>query len=134
MTFQNAVDKQQLLRHVKQTVEYIDLVFTNHNILRTLQPILTALHTKESQHHVLFFLAVKLDYHPRTNFFTGNWSPNLLQEAPETLKGENAFCFYWQELSKKLHISNCQISLSCDVLSAFLQNIYKRKVCYVLIK
>ena len=41
--FHNAADKQQLSRHVKQTVEYIDL-FSPSTILRTSQPILTALH------------------------------------------------------------------------------------------
>jgi len=53
-TFHNVADKEQLSRHVKQTVEYIDL-FSPTTILRTLQPILTALHARENHHHVLFF-------------------------------------------------------------------------------
>lgn len=44
--FHNAADKQQLSRNVKQTVEYIDL-FSPFTILRTSQPISTALHAKE---------------------------------------------------------------------------------------
>ena len=51
-TFHNAADKQQLSRHVKQTVEYIDL-FSPSTILRTSQHILTALHAKENHHHLL---------------------------------------------------------------------------------
>lgn len=46
-TFHNAADKQQLSRHVKQTVEYIDL-FSPTTILRTSQPTLTALHAKKT--------------------------------------------------------------------------------------
>ena len=46
-TFHNAADKQQLSRHVKQTVEYIDLFYPT-TLLRNSQPTLTALHARES--------------------------------------------------------------------------------------
>lgn len=87
-TFHNAADKQQLSRHVKQTVEYIDL-FSPTTILRTSQPTLTALNAKQNHHHVLLF-ARKLDF-LRSSFFSGKWSPTSLQEAIERLKVENAF-------------------------------------------
>ena len=131
-TFHNVADKEQLSRHVKQTVEYIDL-FSPTTILRTLQPILTALHARENHHHVLFF-ARKLDYYLRTQFFTGKWSPFSLQAALEKLKGESALCFYWRELLQKLHCSNPQISLSCDVLSGFVRKFSKRRCVTYLAK
>ena len=131
-TFHNAADKQQLSRHVKQTVEYIDL-FSPSTILRTSQPILTALHAKENHHHVLSF-ARKLDYYLRRTFFTGQWSSTSLQEALEKLKSESALCFYWRELLQQLHISNSQIILSCDVLSAFVQKFTKRRCVTYLAK
>ena len=53
-TFHNVADKQQLLRHVKQTVEYIDL-FSPTTIIRTSQPILTALYARENHHRVTIF-------------------------------------------------------------------------------
>lgn len=91
-TFHNAAEKQQLSRHVKQTVEYIDL-FSPTTIIRTSQPILTALYARENHHHVLLF-SRKLDYNLRTNFFNGNWSPTSLQEALNKLKGDTALCLY----------------------------------------
>ena len=71
-TFHNAADKQQLsrVRHVKQTVEYIDL-FLPTTILRTSQPTLTSLHAKQNHHHVLLF-ARKLDFFLRSSFFLAN--------------------------------------------------------------
>lgn len=131
-TFHNAADKQQLSRHVKQTVEYIDL-FSPTTILRTSQPILTAMYARQNHHHVLLF-SRKLDYHLRTNFFTGNWSPNSLQEALTKLKGDSALCFYWRELLHELHISNSLISLSCNVLSTFVRKFTKRRCVTYLAK
>ncbi|KAL9951170.1 hypothetical protein ACROYT_G043787 [Oculina patagonica] len=130
--FHNAADKQQLSRHVKQTVEYIDL-FSPSTILRTSQPILTALHAKENHHSVLLF-ARKIDFYLRTSFFTGNWSPVSLQEAVEKLKGEKALFFYWRELLHELNISNALISISCDVLSAFVRKFTKRRCVTYLAK
>ena len=108
-TFHNAADKQQLSRHVKQTVEYIAL-FSPTTLLRTSQPTLTAFHAKENHPHVLLF-ARKLDYFIRSSFFTGNWSPTSLQKTIKKLKEENALCFYWKELLQKLKISSSQIIL-----------------------
>ena len=114
-TFHNAADERQLSRHVKQTVEYIDLLPPT-TLLRTSQPTLTALHARENHPHVLLF-ARKLDYFIRSSFFTGNWSPTSLQKAIEKLKEENALCFYWKELLQKLNISSSQIISSCQVPS-----------------
>ena len=69
--FHDAADKLQLSRHVKQTVECMDL-FSPTTILQTSQPILTA-HAKENHQHVPLF-ARRLDSYLRTNLFTGNWS------------------------------------------------------------
>jgi len=74
----------------------------------------------------------KLDYHLRTKFFTGNWSPASLQEALTKLKGDSPLCFYWRELMQQLHISNSLITLSCNVLSAFVRKFTKcRRVTYL---
>jgi len=70
----------------------------------------------------------------RTNFFTGNSSPNSLQEALTKLKGDSALCFYWRELLQELHISNSLISLSCNVLSAFVRKFTKRRCVTYLAK
>lgn len=48
----NAVDKQQLSSHVKQSVEYIDL-FSPTTLLRISQPTPMALHARENGLHVL---------------------------------------------------------------------------------
>ena len=75
-TFHDAADKQQLSRHVKQTIDHIDL-FSPATILQTCQPILTVLHANKNHQHVLLF-ARKLDYHLRTKSFTENCSNNPL--------------------------------------------------------
>ena len=131
-TFHNAADKQQLSRHVKQTVEYIDL-FSPTTLFRTSQPTLTALHARENHPHVLLF-ARKLDDFIRYSFFSGNWSPTSLQKAIEKLKKENALCFYWKELLQKLNISSSQINSSCQVLSTFVRKFTKRRCVTYLAK
>ena len=51
-TFHNSADKQQLSRHVKQSVEYINL-FSPTKLLGISQPTPTALHARENHLHVL---------------------------------------------------------------------------------
>ena len=87
--FHDAAEKMQISRHVKQTVEYIDL-FSPTTVLQTFQPLLTALHASENHRHVALF-ARKLDFFLRTHFFTGNWSYASLQEAIKKIKSEKAF-------------------------------------------
>ena len=58
--FHDAAEKMQISRHVKQTVEYIDL-FSPTTVLQTFQPLLTALHASENHRHVALF-ARKLDF------------------------------------------------------------------------
>ena len=84
----------------------------------------TALHAKENHHFVLLF-ARKIDFYLRKSFFTGNWSSVSLQEAVEKLKGEKALFFYWRELLQSLNVSKALISISCDVLSAFVRKFTK---------
>lgn len=131
-TFHNAADKQQLSRHVKQTVEYIDL-FSPTTILRTSQPTLTALDAKQNHHHVLLF-ARKLDFFLRSSFFSGKWSPRELQEAIERLKVENALSLYWRELLQNVHVSNSHITSSFEVLCTFVRKFTKRRCVTYLAK
>ena len=65
-TSHNAAEQEQLSRHVKQTVEYIN-GFSPITILRTFQPISTVLHAKANHHHVLLF-GRKIDFFLRTSF------------------------------------------------------------------
>ena len=118
-------DKQQLSRHVKQTVEYIDL-FLPTTILQTYQPVLTALHASENHPHVLQF-ARQLDYHLRTKFFTGKWSNNSLLEAINQLKVDRQVCYYWKKLLEKILLPESQIMMSSKVLSAFVRKFTKRR-------
>ena len=97
-TFHDAADKQQLSRHVKQTVERIDL-FSSATILQTCQPILTALNANKNHQHVLLF-ARKLDYHLHTKFSTGNWSNNSLPKAINQLKVDRKRPFYGKNCYK----------------------------------
>lgn len=83
----------------------------------------------------MHYFFVRLDcYGTLKNKFLKTSLQTYSLEAPGKLKGENAMCFYWQELLQKQHILNCQMSLSCDVLFAFCAKIYKTKVCYILSK
>ena len=91
-TFHDAADKQQLSRHVKQTIDHIDL-FSPATILQTCQPVLTALHSNKNHQHVLLF-GRKLDYHLRTKLFTGNCSNNPLQKAINQLKVGKTISFF----------------------------------------
>ena len=78
--------------------------------------------------------ARKIDFYLRKSFFTGNWSSVSLQEAVEKLKGEKALFFYWRELLQSLNVSKALISISCDVLSAFVRKFTKRRCVTYLTK
>ena len=126
-TFHDAADKQQLSRHVKQTVEHIDL-FSSAIILQTCQPILTALNANKNHQHVLLF-ARKLDYHLHTKFFTGNWSNNPLQNPINQLKVDRSLPFFLEKIITRhlnSRITNQALKSGCF---CFCKKIQKKKVC-----
>lgn len=131
-TFHDNADKQQLSRHVKQTIEYIDL-FSPTTIIQTSQPIISGLRASTNHCHLLSF-ACNLDHHLRTNFFCENWKPNALQLALNSLKEDKALCFYWKSLLCNTNLSDNLVSISCDVISAFVRKFAKRRcVLYLAI-
>lgn len=129
-SFHDHADKLHLSRHVKQTIEYVDL-FSPTTILRTSQPILTSLRASSNHTHLLSF-ACHLDFYLRTTFFYGNWRSTALQDAIESLKNEKALCYYWKTLLCNINIPNELIEISCDVLSSFVGKFSKR-ICVLFL-
>ena len=125
-TFHDAADKQQLSRHVEQTVEHIDL-FSSATILQTCQPILTALNENKNHQDVLLF-ARKLDYPLRTKFFLQEIGLTISFKKPSiNLRLTEHFLFFWKKLLQKILIPESQIKLSSQVLSAFVRKFTKRR-------
>ena len=117
-TFHDAADKQQLSRHVKQTVEHIDL-FSSATILQTCQPTCITL------------LQGNLTTICRLSFFTGNWSSNSLQKAINQLKVDRTLSFFWKKIITK-HLNSRITNRALKSGSfCFCTKIYKKKVCYL---
>ena len=122
-TFHDAADKQQLSRHVKQTVEHIDL-FSSAIILQTCQPILTALNANKNHQHVLLF--------------QGNLTTicvlSFLQEIGVTIPFKKPsinsrltehFLFFLKKILQNILTAESQIKLSSQVLSPFVRKFTK---------
>ena len=113
-TFHDAADKQQLSRHVKQTVEHIDL-FSSATILQTCQPTCITLLQEN------LTTICRLSFLQEIGLAIPFKKPSINSRLTEH------FLFFGKKLLQSILIPESQIKLSSQVLSAFVRKFTKRR-------
>lgn len=125
--------KLQLLRHAKQTLEYIDLS-TSSTIIQINQIVVQALKNELNSQHLLDFISC-LDHGLWTHYFNKEkWSEDSLTKALEALKKDRNLKQLWSDMLTKMHVTYIDNDLSCDLLFIFVTKFTKRRcVTYLAI-
>lgn len=125
--------KLTLLRHAKQTLEYIDLS-TSSTIIQVNQIIVQAMKREVNSTHLLDFISC-LDNGLHVNYFQGdNWNENSLTSALRAVKKDNNLMVLWNIMLRKMHVSVMTNDLASDLLFLFVQKFVKRRcVIYLAI-
>ena len=124
-TFDKA-QKQQLLRHSKQTLEYIDLS-TSSTIIQANQIIVHAMKSEVNSTHFLHFISC-IDHGLRMHYFNKeSWSENSLTKALVALKKDSILMALWNNMLTKMHVTRKDNELACDLLFLFVKKFTKRR-------
>ena len=112
--------KIQLLRHAKQTLDYIDLS-TSSTIIQANEIIVQAMKNKANSEHLLNFISC-LDSGLRMHYFSKeSWWENSLKKL-------------WSGTLTQMHVTHINNELACDLLSIFVKKFTKRRcVTYLAI-
>jgi len=131
-TYEQA-QKLQLLRHAKQTLEYIDLS-TSSTLIQVNQIIVQAMKSDVNSQHLLSFISC-LDNGLRKYFFNkDSWCENSLKKALVATRKDMNLKHLWKDLLAKMHITHIDNELACDLLFLFVKKFTKRRcVTYLAI-
>lgn len=118
--------KLQMLRHAKQTLEYID-VSTSSTIIQANQIIVQTMKKEVNAPHLLVFISC-LDHGLRKCFFnTDKWSEDSLKTAITALKSDSNLKILWKDMLTKMHVTHTETPLSQKLLFLFVNKFTKRR-------
>jgi len=129
----NAYDqgqKLQLLRHAKQTLEYIDLS-TSSTIIHVNQIMVQATKSDVNSQHLLDLISC-LDNGLRMPYFNKeSWNENSLTRALIALKNYVNLRQLWNTMNRNMHITDVNNELASNLLFIFVKNSQKGDVSLI---
>lgn len=125
--------KLQLLRHAKQTLDYIDLS-TSSTIIQANQIIVHAMKNEVNSQQLLEFVSC-LDHGLRIHYFKKeSWTENSLTKALVALKNDRNLTVLWKNMLSKMHLTSMDNELVNNLLFLFVTKFTKRRcVTYLAI-